>query len=131
MQMQTYFYDDSKALDWEPSTSFKVIDAIRASNRGFFDEWDTSGHPGMKAARLARAPDAKMTTSDIRAWDDLVVKELIPSVDREIDGLKSEAERLGVDGSPIYEHAVGLQNERKAWIARSHERFMEAYRPHL
>lgn len=131
MQMQTYFYDDQKALDWEPSTSLKVIDFIRTSNRSFFDAWAESGHPGMKAARLSRASDAKMTTDDIRSWDDLVVNELIPSVDREINGLKTEAEKLGVVGSPVYARAIGLQKDRKAWIARTHERFMEAYRPHL
>jgi hypothetical protein len=92
MQMQTYFVDDPTALDWEASTSFRVIDDIRTSNRSFFDLWAESGHPGIRAARLSRAGDAKMTAADIRAWDDLVLNELIPSVEnRKLDRGSQEA----------------------------------------
>lgn len=131
MQMQTYFYDDPKSPDWEPSSSFRVIDDIRTSNQGFFEAMAESGHPGLRAAKLSKAGDAKMTSADLSAWDDLVVNELLPSVDREIETLEEEGKRLGVLGEPHYKHAIALQAERKQWIGRVHATFIEAYRPHL
>lgn len=131
MQMQTYFFDDPKSPDWEPTTSFRVIDDIRTSNQGFFEAIADSGHPGLKAAKLSRTGDAKMTAADISAWDDLVFRELLPSVDREIEALEKEGKRLGVLDDPHYKHAIALQRERKQWIRRVHVAFMGPYRQHL
>jgi hypothetical protein len=60
-----------------------------------------------------------------------VTERLLPSIDDEIAKLTAEAERLGVMGSPLYEHAIGLQRHRARWIDDKHRQFMEPYRPHL
>ena len=148
MQMQTFFVSDPKKLDWERCTSFKVIEDIYTSNRGFFDriaDMLEASFPsdrnnatmsleeledirlGMRAAKISRTGDAKITPDEIAAWDRLVTERLLPSVGEEIEALATEAERLGMKESPVYAHAVGLQRDRARWIAEQHERFRSCF----
>jgi hypothetical protein len=130
MQSMTMFYCDPRANDFDRATSLLVIEDITQYNRNFFETEAPEGHPGLKAVRLARAPDGKLSCDDIVAWDDLVVRHLLPAFDQE------EAQLLAAfdpddPQKDLYQQAIEMCRERKATVVRLHQTFMMAYRPFL
>jgi hypothetical protein len=125
MQSRIYFINDQTADDYDRSTSFDVIEDICAASRNFFVAKQPSNHPGFRTARIAQAPDGKLTIDDIEAWDDLVVNHVLPAIDLEIEMLGIEYyDPEGVKAKQM----IAVCQDRKALIERKHGTFMEAYR---
>lgn len=125
MQSRLYFINDKTADDYDRSTSLEVIDDICSASRNFFAAGRPADHPGFWTVRIARARDAKLTTDDIEAWDDLIVNHVLPDIDQEIEMIGIE--RYTPDGA-MARQMIGICNDRKAPINRKHATFMEAYR---
>ncbi len=118
MQARVYFVDDTSAPDYTPGTSFKAIDLIYTSSIGFFERLQPQGTldrasvrkmigitdeeapaqaneledvlTGLRACRVARVGDAKLSEEDILAWDHLVRSYIIPWNRSQITALEAE-----------------------------------------
>lgn len=155
MQAQLYFYDDRTAEDYSSGTSFNVVDLIYSNNREFFDWLGTSGEPnrsalmqtigaengvmtpeqskaaelvkkGLRACRIARAGDGKLTEGDIRAWDRLVLHHIIPWNERQIVAVEKECEKEN-GNKEIYKLLAENLRTKVDWINRTHADFMMSF----
>lgn len=129
MQPRIYFVNDSHNEDYDPTTSFDVINQIKALASGFFHSNVDNPHRGIKVAKMAGSGDAKISIPDIYSWDDLVRNHVIPHFDSAISELTTESVHFqSKDPTGLTEKAYiflieNLQRSRDDTL-RKHEAFM-------
>lgn len=127
MQIRIFFINESAAR-YDRSASFEVFGDIIAANRNFFAAGQPSSHRGFRTARIAQAPDGKLTIEDIEAWDDLVTGHVLPDIDAEIEQLEIQCHGFEGPEAEAAQQAIDMCRSRKALIERIHMEFMDSYR---
>jgi hypothetical protein len=129
MHAETFYFDDAQRADFDRSTSIGVIAELAHLNADFISRQPSvagTPHPGLGAARRAKGGE-KLSGDDIRAWDDLVTRHLLPFLDAQAADLDSEKGVSREFERPCALLAASIRSKRMS-TARQHAAFMEAFR---
>jgi hypothetical protein len=130
MQTRVFFVLNRWDDDYDPATSLEVISRIKALASGVFNDVDNQ-HQGMKVARMVSSGDAKLTVSDILAWDDFVTNQVMPDFTRQINALtnelKTSADYADKMMTYAYETLINILIENQNKVSALHKEFMAAF----